>query len=289
MGQASIVINVSDVPHVHSNGLSGTYTVPAKPADEDFGILVVYPGYEVQDIGDKRTTQHHPKSLTIARDIVGLNSDAAAHSVGSPGTKEKWGLRLCEVGADLPQELLDAIDEEIAFLNANPPDVKQKYDPINRINVAVNIEADSVKEQKVDLSEKVEKLRRAFEKACRKLVKPADVEKARAVMHHEDQRLISEADQMHAQGERTRENINELHKAACRRMGQTRPWCYTPEQLVDCPGCGTKIKENVLSCASCGGWLDEGLDVLRAMKPKERAQKMYPERYAEPMTAGGKK
>ena len=40
---------------------------------------------------------------------------------------------------------------------------------------------------------------------------------------------------------------------------------------------GAKIKDNVLKCPACNGWLDEGITELFAMHPKERRIKMYPE------------
>jgi hypothetical protein len=59
---------------------------------------------------------------------------------------------------------------------------------------------------------------------------------------------------------------------------------------VDCPGCGSKIKEQVLFCAHCQGRLFEGIEELRKMKPAERAAKMYPDMVAaEPMAPVGKK
>src|SRR4029077_13564021 len=96
MSQAALIINVSDQEQPHSNGLSGSWLVPAQKPNEEFSLLVVYPTPEIQDIGDQRRTVHWLKAGRRAKDIVGLRSDAAAHSVGSPGTKERWGLLLCE-------------------------------------------------------------------------------------------------------------------------------------------------------------------------------------------------
>src|SRR4051812_11471163 len=115
-------------------------------------MLVIMPGYEIQGVGDNRKEIHIPKARKIAEDIVGLNSDAAAHTVGSRGTKEKWGLLLCAAEPDVPRALEEAIEAEAEYLNANPPDVKQRYDQKYKINVAVNIEGDSIKAQKEELS-----------------------------------------------------------------------------------------------------------------------------------------
>jgi hypothetical protein len=287
MSQARLVINVSDMEQVHSNGLSGTWIVPGKKPNEEFSVLVVYPTAEIQDIGDQRRIRHWLKATPLAMDIVGLRSDAASRGPGSPGTKEKWGLRLCEAEPDLPKELLNAQEAEIDFLNENPPDVKMRKDMKSGAICATNVEPESVQRKKQELSDLVQKFRQEFERDCRKLVTKAEVQKAKQALTLEDQRAVAEGDRMWARPAE-QQNVDETHRNACRRLGQERPWCYVPQQLVDCPGCGAKIKENVLSCSHCAGWLDEGIEKLRAMPPKERAQKMYPERYAEPMTAGGK-
>lgn len=290
MSQCAIIINVSDQPHVHSNGLSGQYTVPAKGEGEDFGLLVVFPAREIQDIGSNRKEVHYPKAHGTALDIMGAGSDSSAHVMGARGGNEKWGLLLCAAEPDMPKELEAAIEEEGTFLDHNPPDVKFKYDQINKLNAAVNIESDSIKAEKIRLSDQLVEIRHKFTVACRKLVKPSEVAQAKKNLQIEDQRLISVADAMYAKGEESRKNINELHQRACIRMGQERPWCYVPKQLVACPGCGAMITDNILTCPACTGWLEEGIAELRDMKPKERAVKMYPERYAaEPMATSGKK
>jgi len=288
MSQASIIINVSEQEQLHSNGLSGTWIVPGKKANEEFAVLVVYPTPEIQDIGDQRRVMHWLKSKPLALDIVGMRSDAASHGYGSPGTKEKWGLLLCEAEPDLPKELLNALEKEIEFLNFNPPDVKMRKDNKSGAIVAVNIEPDNVKKEKEEISFRIQDLRADFVKECRKLVTKKEVQRAKHALQIEDQRLVAEGDRMWARPTE-QQNINEIHRRSCTRLGQERPWSYVPQQLVDCPGCGSKIKENVLSCSHCGGWLDEGIETLREMPAKERAMKMYPDRYAEPVTAGAAK
>lgn len=280
MIDARIVINVSDTPYTHHNGLSGFYTVPAREKGE-FGMLVVYSAHEIQDVGNQAKTQHWPSATSVALDILGKNSDAHAHSNGAPAGAEKWGLYLCEAAPDIPRELQVAIEEEALFLNENPPEVKQKRDRKTKMMLALTVDPPEIADKKQELSDKVAALRREFEEACRKLVQKKEIAAAKRNLQLEDQRLVAEGDAMWAGNEADKKNLNEHHKAACRRLGQARPWCYIPEQLVDCPGCGAKIKEDILTCPACHGWLDEGIDELRAMKPKERSQFMYPERYAE--------
>lgn len=289
MSQAKIIINVSTDQQSHANGLSGSLTVLGKKANEEFGILVVYPSPEIQDIGDQRKVVHWLKASPLAQDVVGLRSDAAAHTPGSPGTREKWGLLLCEAEPDVPKELLAAKEEELNFLNENLPDTKFRKDKATGALVAVNVEPVEVVEKKIELSATIQKLQREFEDACRKLVQKSEIKRALTNLGREDARLVAEGDTIWAGPELGRANVNELHKRACIRLGQDRPWCYVPQQQVDCPGCGAKIKENILTCPHCSGWLDEGIEQLRKMPPKERATTMYPERYAEPVGATGKK
>jgi hypothetical protein len=288
MLDARIVINVSDTDHAHHNGLSGNYIVPARKDKEEFGLLVVYSAHEIQDVGNQAKTQHWPSSTSVAMDILGVNSDATAHTLGARGGAAKWGIYLCEAAPDIPKELQTAIEEEILFLNENPPEIKQKRDRKTKMMLATTVDTPEVAAKKQELSDRVAELRAKFNDYCRRLVTKAEVAEAKKNLQVEDQRLIMEGDQYWAGNALAKGNISELHKGACRRLGQTRDWCYVAKQLVDCPGCGAKISENILTCPSCTGWLDEGIEELRKMKPKERAMKMYPERYGEPVGAGGK-
>lgn len=279
MSTASLVINVSDQEHLHSNGLTGPFVVPAKKPDQPFAMLVVYPREEIQDQGDRRGKVEIVEALDLAKSVIGFGSNS--------GSKEKWGLLLCEAQPDLPKELLQAIREERDYLNKHRPDMKMRYDAETGVVGQITVEPAAVTEKKIALSETVRSLHAQFEKDCHKLVTKAEIERGKRNLQIEDQRLVAEGDRIHAGPEPGRVNINELHKKACVRLGQERAWCYIPQQLIDCPGCGAKIKENVLACSHCAGWLDEGIEELRSMKPKERAQKMYPERYAEPVGASG--
>ena len=283
MLDARIVINVSDQEHLHMNGLAGTFIVPAKKPGEEFGLLAIYNAHEIQDVGNQAKTEHWPSSVSIALDVLGKNSDAAAHTPGAPAGAEKWGLLLCEAAPDIPKDLLEAIDKERAFLNDNPPEIKQRRDRKTRMMLATTVDPPEIAEEKEKLAKQVTRLRAKFTEDCRKLVTKAEITRAKQHLQTEDQRLVSEGDTMWAGNEQAKRNISELHKKACIRLGQDRPWCYTAKQLVDCPGCGAKISENILTCPACAGWLDEGIEELRAMKPKDRALKMYPERYGEPV------
>lgn len=288
MSQASLVINVSTQEQSHSNGLSGNWTVNGKKSNEEFSLLVVYPTPEIQDIGDGRRVRHWLKARPLALDILGMRSDSAAHGLGVSGNKEKWGLLLCEAEPDLPKELLAALEDEIQWLNDNPPDVKMRKDAKTGAVVAVNLyETPGSFDKATELALTVQMLREEFVKDCRTLVTANEIKMAKHNLLMEDQRLVSEGDMLWARPAQ-QQNINELHRFACARLGQSKPWHYTPQQLTACPGCGVMIAENILSCPHCNGWLDEGISALSKMATKERAIKMYPARYErEPVAATG--
>src|SRR5882757_1492236 len=193
MSQASIVISVSGEEHIHSNGLSGTWKIPAKKPDEKFAILVVYPTPEIQDIGDERKTVHWLKASPLAHDIVGVARRIGGQMIGpdqfSAGSKEKWGILLCEAEPDLPKELLDAQEAEMEYLNMHPPDIKMRVDPVTKATVATNLYNSEPGEfdKRVELSLTVELLKEAFVKQCRTLVTAAEIQRAKANLLREDQ------------------------------------------------------------------------------------------------------
>lgn len=281
MDTVAIIINISDQMQLHSNGLSGTWIVPPKTAKDEFGMLVVYPQGEPQDQGDNRSKVQTVEAMDLAKSIIGFGSDA--------GSKEKWGLVLCAAQPDIPRTLLAAIREEREFLNDNPPDVKTRIDKKSGAVGLVNIESSDIGAQKVKLSYAVRDLRLEFEESCRKLVTKKEIAFGKKNQQEEDQKKVAEGDRMWAGPEAGRGNINELNTRACARLGQSRPWAYVPEQLVDCPGCGAKIKENILACPHCTGWLDEGIEELRVMPPKERKRAMYPSQDSDAVATSGKK
>jgi hypothetical protein len=281
MSTAAIVINVRDHEYTHSNGLSGTWVVPAKKANEPCAILIVYPREEIQDQGDRRGKIEVVDAKVLARSIVGHGSNS--------GPKEKWGLLICEAEPEIPRDLISAIRDEANFINKNRAKCEYTKDSDSGAIVIENTFRPGVAEKLEEFSQNVQVFRSEFEDSCRKLVQKSEIAKAKHNLQMEDQALVAQGDKIWAGPEPGRINISEIHTSACARLGQERPWAYVPQQLVDCPGCGAKIKENILSCPQCSGWLDEGIEELRAMKPKDRAMKMYPERYADPMQASGTK
>lgn len=244
MSEASIIINVSEMEHGHGNGLSGYHIVPARKEGEKFGMLVVYPTPEIQDIGDNKSTVHCLKSRPLAMDICGMRSDVK---------RDKWGVLLCEAEPDIPKALEKAIEAEMEFLNENPP--QTRYVRKANLMIAATSETKDVTDNKIVLSSAVLHYRDEFEKHCRTLVKKSEIEKAYGLLGNEYGRLVAEGDMIWARPE-DRRDISDLHRRACRSLGQERPWCYTPQQLMDCPVCGGSLKAGVALCSHCNAILD---------------------------------
>lgn len=270
MSQASIIINVSKKSFLHGNGLTGSFLIRAKEEDEEFAILVVYPTPETQDIGDGKRTTHWVKSHPLAMDIVGQRSEM--------GNLARQGVYLCAAEPDISREFEKARDAEIDFLNENPPETK--YRRKKHMMLAYNAaDTPDVIVAKVELCKAVVDARERFEESCRKLVKKEEVALARRAMLQEYQRLIAQADVMWA-SDRFKQDINEVHHHACKELGQERPWCYTPQELVDCPGCTKKMNPDSIICPNCGAQIRREFAEYKKMTRKERFAELYPEREA---------
>ena len=50
--------------------------------------------------------------------------------------------------------------------------------------------------------------------------------------------------------------IPDVQRRACRWLGLERDWSYEPQEMKDCPACGTKVRPNVAVCRACGAILD---------------------------------
>src|SRR6266550_2493730 len=273
MAQASLIINLSDIPFTHGNGLSGQHVIPAKQPDEEFALLVVYPTPEIQDIGDERRTVHWLKSTPLAKDICGMRSE--------DGKYTRLGVLFCNAEPDLPKELLTAIEEEIELLNDNPPDVKYRKTK-EGVMAAINVEEPDVRKAKIRLSATVQKERQKFEKYCRTLITKEEVALARRTMLETAAKLVSDGDTLWAGNEMDRRNISELAKWGCRLLGLERPWCYQAVQQFPCPGCGKPCRQDVITCGSCGAVFDREIADYAKMTNAEKARSLYPDRYLEP-------
>jgi len=50
--------------------------------------------------------------------------------------------------------------------------------------------------------------------------------------------------------------INDTERRAAQYLGLEKDWFYQPKEMVECPGCGEKIKPGVAVCRTCGAILD---------------------------------
>jgi len=278
-GVANVVINVSDIEIVHGNGLSGQHVIPARKEGEQFGLLVVYPTPEIQDIGDERRTIHWLKATPLAMDICGMRSE--------DGRYTRLGVLLSAAEPDLSRELEKAIEEEMEFLNDNIPEVKYKKLKDGAM-VAYNVETDDVRDRKIKLSKAVVQERSRFEKLCRSLITKEEVAKARQAMLSTAAKLVSDGDTLWAAGGDNHKNISELCKWSCRLLGLERPWCYVAVAQFPCPGCGKPCRENVITCGSCGAVFSLEIADYAKMSNAEKARALYPDRFAEPEPVGKK-
>lgn len=277
--EAALVINVSNDEHKHYNGLSGIFVVPPKPPGMEFGLLVVYPTPEIQDIGDGRKDIHWPKVRKIAADVVGSSSDAA--QMMQDGQRSFLGVLLCEAEPELPKSLMKAIEDEIEFLSndENRPEIRQVRGKGGLV-VAQNRYPAGVPEKMIEMGKIITRERDAFHAHCRTQVTREEVARATKNLVTEYGRLVSEADMMWARPNE-QVNISDRHRRACRYLHQERPWCYTPKQLVDCPGCGTAIKVGVIVCMACGALIEEPIEFYATLSAKEKRQLLYPQQDAE--------
>lgn len=267
-----IVINVSDQELVQSLGNLGKFTVPVRQGKEKFALLVVEPALETIDEGFGKSHVKEWDGFDVARDVCGMNSDQRM---------EPRGILLCAARANYPEDLRDA-EREAAKFNVDHP---RGYDQMKRLY-------DPEFNQKVEMGLKIQALRAKFHAECLKLVTAEEITKATKNLYAEAQRLVLAADLLWAGNPQDKAEITAQHRRAAELIGQERPWCYLASELVDCPGCGIKGKKGIIVCGHCGALIDEPIEAYEAMTPKEKAMKLYPERYApgeEIVTAGKKK
>ena len=279
MNEAHIIINVGPIEIVHGNGLSGQHVIPKRDDNGDFGMLLVFPTPEIQDIGDQRRTVHWLKSLPLAKDICGERSEMSNYA--------KWGILRCDAEPELPKELLNAIEEEMEFLNNNVPEVK--YVKKGGVMCAINVEDVDVKKEKIRLSKLIWGERVKFHKLCRTLVTREEIAKAKRIMLENWARMVADGDTLWAGDAAAKRDISDLHKMACRELGLERPWCYQPVQQFPCPGCGKPCREGVITCGSCGAVFDREPAEYAKMANAEKARALYPDRYKEPEPIGAAK
>ena len=65
-------------------------------------------------------------------------------------------------------------------------------------------------------------------------------------------------------------HITDYMRRAVKELGLEKDWAYDPKEMVECVGCGEKVRPGVAVCKACGAILDE-----------EKAKKLYPDRFRE--------
>jgi hypothetical protein len=267
-----IVINVSDQEVTQSLGNLGKFTVPAREGKDKFAFLVVEPGLETVDEGFGKSHTKEWDGFDVARDVCGMNSDQRM---------EPRGILLCAARPNFPEELRDA-EREAAKFNLGHP---RGYDQMKNLY-------DPQFDKKVEMGARIQALRAKFQAECVQLVTAEEISKATKNLYAEAQRLVLAADLLWAGNPQDKAEITAQHRRAAELIGQERPWAYLAAELVDCPGCGMKIKKGVITCGHCGALISETEETYAAMTPNEKARSLYPERFApdqEPVPVGKKK
>ena len=244
-----IVINVSDQEFQQSLGGLGIFTIPACKKGDKYSFLVVRPPTETIDEGFNKSHGKTWDGYDVAKDVCGMNSDR-------DGRYERFGVLLCAAAPTFPAEIedLERKDAEV---------YRQRIERLKSGNKRpVESEDDANKR-----SMKAHEIWIKFVEECRKLIKPEEIAKAKQNHVAECQRLVLQGDGFWARPA-DQKNITDPHLRACRFLGQSRPWCYTPVQMEPCSGCGKQQPIGIVRCGDCGAILDEG-----------RARVMYPELY----------
>jgi len=243
MSEAAIIINVKNQPHVYLKGPLGIFTVPA--ADEHgFGMLVVRPMGEIQDIGSMQSRRNEPiPALKLCTDIMGEKG-------------KQMGLLVCKANPDVPKSLEKAEQAEREFLFENRGEVRSKLNQNRKMHEMTTVYEPEVKAEMIKLSKKVSEERAKFEAACREMVTPKEVAEAKKNLMDYALELCKEGDRLYSM-ESTRKDINVPHQWAAAHAGHSAPWCSDPTPKQPCVGCGSMVRTDVATCPSCHAVLDE--------------------------------
>jgi hypothetical protein len=79
-------------------------------------------------------------------------------------------------------------------------------------------------------------------------------------------RLVAAADR---EWERTHSYlfINDVERRAAQYLNVEKEWFYRPQETIECPGCGEKIKPGVAVCRTCGAILDRAKAAALGLAP----------------------
>lgn len=97
----------------------------------------------------------------------------------------------------------------------------------------------------------------------------SELKEAREKLEKFYRNLVAGADR---QWERTHNVvlISDLERRAAKELHLEKEWCYEPQQRVDCPACGEKLKPGVAVCRVCGAVLDREKAAKFGLVPANR-------------------
>lgn len=68
-------------------------------------------------------------------------------------------------------------------------------------------------------------------------------------------------------------SIGVMHRKFALYLGQNVPWAQLVQQMIDCPGCGDRVKPNIIQHVACGYVFDEDRFDSRMAKPTTKTKK----------------
>lgn len=249
MAEVAIVISVNKNPQIYRHGPLGTFIVPPK-TEKGIGMLIIREMGEIQDMGSNQTRRSEPiPAKKLALDLI------KSFSILN-GKGEQLGLLLCAADPDVPKALARAEQEERDYLAVNPGKLEQEKNPVTKVLELSKSFHPKVEDQKIKLSEAVQRERLKFEAECRKLVTAEEIRTAETNLTSYYQRLCRDADRMWSI-ESERREINLQHQEAAAELHYEKPWASSPQAHQDCPACGMAVKREVAICSHCNAVLDD--------------------------------
>jgi hypothetical protein len=70
------------------------------------------------------------------------------------------------------------------------------------------------------------------------------------------QKFLQQGDLLYSGSQTERNQLSAIHRKAASYLGQYRLWDVTPQQMISCPFCWSKIHPQSAKCASCGSIVD---------------------------------
>src|ERR1700677_846173 len=159
--EVALIINVRNEPHIYLHGPLGKYVVPAAEGDR-FGLLVVRPEGEIQDMGSGQTRRSEAiPAAKLAVDILG--------EIG-----KRWGCLICKADPDVSKGLERAEAAQREYMSENPGEVRSRLNPVRKMHELRTVYEPEISSQLTKLSKRVVEEREKFDEECRKLVSPKE-------------------------------------------------------------------------------------------------------------------